>query len=107
MTLARPGWGTGTDIGWLLRSVLISAAATASGAPLWPEPAASARNALRLVFHTSPAASSGGGTADGEAAARNPRPGRMRPVPNRLSMVRAQATALPSRSSVTKLVEAG
>ncbi len=34
-------------------------------------------------------------------------PGTMRPVPNRLFMVTAQTTALPSRSSVAKLVEAG
>ena len=31
----------------------------------------------------------------------------MRPVPNRLSIVSAQTTALPDRSRVTKLVDAG
>src|ERR1035437_10630255 len=53
------------------------------------------------------AASSGGATRFGEAASRKPMPGTTRPVPNRLFMLSAQATALPLRSMVTKLVEAG
>ena len=60
-----------------------------------------------LSFHTSPADSSGCGTAAGDAAVRKPSVGRTRPVPNRLSMGSAHATALPLRSIVTKLVDAG
>src|SRR5580704_6021166 len=107
MTFARPGSGTGTLIGRLVFSVLIRATATANGAPACPDPPAAARNALMLSFHTSPADNNGGGTAAGEAADRNPRPVMIRPVPNRLSKVSAQATASPNRSMVTKLVEAG
>src|SRR5262245_30493903 len=107
MTLARPGSGTGVGIGWLLRSVFIMPAATAIGAPAWPDPATAARNERTLSFHAIAAAYSGGGTALGEAASRMPSPGKTRPVPNRLSILSEQATALPSLSSVTKLVEAG
>src|ERR1700712_5345074 len=60
-----------------------------------------------LSFQTSPADSSGGCTAAGEAAARMPRPGMIRPVPNKLSIVSAHATAFPDRSIATRLVEAG
>ena len=36
-----------------------------------------------------------------------PVPGAIRPVPNKLFIVNAQTTALPSRSSVANVVEAG
>src|SRR6202012_1628319 len=98
MTLGRPGSGTGTLIGWPVFSVLMSAAATASGAPACPDPAAAARKAFFRLFHPTPAASNGEGTAVGDAAARKPRPGRIRPVPNRLFKVSEQATASPARS---------
>src|SRR6516164_1760627 len=60
-----------------------------------------------LSFQAMAAAYKGGGIAAGDAASRMPSPGSTRPVPNRLSMLKAQATALPSLSSVTTLVDAG
>ena len=53
------------------------------------------------------AASWGGGTLAGDAAITIPVPGAIRPVPKRLFIVRAQTTALPSRSRVANVVEAG
>ena len=81
--------------------------ATAIGAPAWPEPPTAARKEWMFSFQAIAAEYSGGGTAAGDAASRMPRPGSTRPVPNRLSMLSEQATALPSLSSVAKLVEAG
>ena len=107
MTLARPGSGTAAGIGWPMLSAFSMPTATAIGAPACPEPPTVARNAWVFSFQAIAAAYSGVGTAAGEAASRTPSPGSTRPVPNRLSMLSAQATALPSLSSVAKLVEAG
>ncbi len=80
---------------------------TATGAPSWPDPPAITRNWLSRRWVTMPADSSGGGIQAGEAARTTPVPEAMRPVPNRLPMVIAQVTALPSRSITAKLVLAG
>ena len=89
------------------RSALIIPAATASGAPSWPDPATAARKPRTLPFQASPADSRGGVTARGEAASNMPVPGAIRPVPNRLFIVSAHVTALPSRSTTLNPVDAG
>lgn len=88
--------------GWRRSAVHIIVAA-AMPAACWPVPVAAARKARSSRLVASDTASGAGGTdpMPGAAANRMPVPGAMRPVPNRLFIEKAQATALPSGSMVT------